>query len=335
MKYTIEGFNQRNAIALGLNSEDLVLLRWFVDFKNTSDMKKKYIKQVNDMGYWVSYNYLIQELPILFSVHPKFSNSNYNELTTKDKIDIDKKYIKACKQKIKRIMSGNLSKVLLRNKSTQRDNEGKVKSEIYVHINPTVFKALISDDITEVQKCTTDTVVQKCTIDSSTNSLYSSTTQKKQKSKDFSSSKTNKDHENINLIEQETHLVINSSNKIGKVITWKYDRLKKAIDIFKKENGKYFTLLEKIYRDDKNFAPEGKGSKANKPLTRFHNITDRTKDYTPEELEKLLKENQSRKQAKRDTQEKVNQAVEVEPIEEIVESDSPKFVPKFKPTWFK
>ena len=41
MKYTIEGFNQRNAIALGLNSEDLVLLRWFVDFKNTSDTKKK------------------------------------------------------------------------------------------------------------------------------------------------------------------------------------------------------------------------------------------------------------------------------------------------------
>lgn len=36
-------------------------------------------------------------------------------------------------------------------------------------------------------------------------------------------------------------------------------------------------------------------SKELKPLTRFHNITDRTKDYTPEELEKLLKENQERK----------------------------------------
>ena len=203
MKYTIEGFNQKNAITLGLNAEDLVLLRWFVDFKNTADMKKKYIKQVNDMGYWISYSYLIQELPILFTTHPKYTVSDYDELSSVEKIELDKKYIKACKQKIKRMLSGSLSKVLLRNKSTERDDKGRVKSEIYVHINPVVFKMLISDDITVVQKCTTDTVVQKCTtdtvvqkctIDSSTINTYSSTTHNKQKSKDFSCSEDKEKH---------------------------------------------------------------------------------------------------------------------------------------------
>ncbi len=302
MKYTIEGFNQRNAIALGLNVEDLVLLRWFVDFKNTSDMKKKYIKHANDMGYWISYSYLIQELPILFSSNPQYAIDNYNDLSDKEKIDLDKKYIKACKQKIKRILSGNLSKVLLRDKSVNRDDKGRVKSEIYVHINPVVFKLLISDDITAVQKCTTDTVVQKCTTDTvvqkctiypSTNVTYSSTTHNEQKSKDFSSSKK---HENVNLIENNTHLLLDSKNKQNKVSKWNKDRLLKAIDVFKQKEGEYFSLLEKIYNDDKNFVDKSNdSSSAPKLKTRFHNISQRYANYEPDELEKLLKESQQDK----------------------------------------
>lgn len=303
MKYTIEGFNQRNAIALGLNSEDLVLLRWFVDFKNTSDMKKKYIKHANDMGYWISYSYLIQELPILFSANPQYTVENYDSLSAKEKMNLDKKYTKACKQKIKRILSGNLSKVLLRNKSVNRDDKGRVKSEIYVHINPAVFKLLISDDITAVQKCTTDTVVQKCTTDTvvqkctiypSTINTYSSTTGSKQKSKDFSSSEK---HENINLIENNTHLKINTLTKEKKASSWDKYRLLKAIEIFKEQQGEYFSLLEKIYNDDKNFVPKNEktNNSVSKFKSRFHNINESFRKYTPEELEKLLKENQNDK----------------------------------------
>ena len=276
MKYTIEGFNQRYAISMGLNSEDLVLLRWFVDFKDTNDMKKIYLSEVNDMGYWVSYSYLIQELPILFSLHPSQTLEGYSSLTAKEKMDLDKKYIKACKQKIKRMLSGNLSKVLLRNKSTERNSDGKVKSDIYIHLNPTVFKLLISDDITEVQKCTTATEVQKCTmvtevqkctIYPSTINTYPSTTTSKKKSKDFSSDNKN---ENIVLIESKTHLKLDSKYKINKASKWDIERLTKAIDIFIEKEGQYFSLLEKIYKDDKNFVPK-KDNQPNSKLDEYNN----------------------------------------------------------------
>ena len=335
MKYTIEGFNQRNAIALGLNSEDLVLLRWFVDFKNTSDMKKKYIKHANDMGYWISYSYLIQELPILFSLNPKYTIEGYDNLSSKEKMDLDKKYTKACKQKIKRMLSGNLSKVLLRNKSVNRDDKGKVKSEIYVHINPVVFKLLISDDITAVQKCTTDTVVQKCTTDTvvqkctiypSTINTYPSTTHSKQKSKDFSCSEK---HENINLIESNTHLIVNSPTKEKKAISWNKDRLLKAIEIFKEQQGEYFSLLEKIYNDDKNFTPKSQETFNNnypKVKTRFHNINERFNEYAPNELEKLLKESQKDKFANTNNEPAIDineireRAIDI--LQERIDSDS-------------
>ena len=329
MKYTIEGFNQRNAIALGLNSEDLVLLRWFVDFKNTSDMKKKYITHANDMGYWISYSYLIQELPILFSANPKYSVGNYDNLSSKEKMDLDKKYIKACKQKIKRMLSGNLSKVLLRNKSVNRDDKGRVKSEIYVHINPVVFKTLISDDITVVQKCTADTVVQKCTIYPSTINTYSSTTHNKQKSKDFSSSEK---HENVKLIEENTHLILNSENKQNKVCKWNKDRLVKAIEIFKEQHGKYFSFLEKIYNDDKNFASKSSNSSAPKVKTRFHNINESFRNYTPDELKNQIKENQSKfenkKEAKAGIDKKALREKAINILQEKINADETRL---FKP----
>lgn len=59
---------------------------------------------------------------------------------------------------------------------------------------------------------------------------------------------------NKELIESNTHLILDSNNKIIKVKKWKKDRLIKAIEIFKSQEGVYFSLLEKIYKDDKNFA---------------------------------------------------------------------------------
>lgn len=99
---------------------------------------------------------------------------------------------------------------------------------------------------------------------------------------------------NKELIESKTHLLIESKNKINKVIGWDKNRLEKSIDIFIKNEGQYFSLLEKIYKDDKNFVPRYK-KKDSAVKTRFHNIKDRTAEYTEEELESLLFENQKRK----------------------------------------
>lgn len=99
---------------------------------------------------------------------------------------------------------------------------------------------------------------------------------------------------NKELIQSKTHLIL-SKNQENKVSKWDKDRLTKTIDIFIDEEGLYFSFLEKIYKDNKNFAPKTNGSCNKKPLTRFHNINDSTKKYTPEELENLLRENQKRK----------------------------------------
>ncbi|WFD11986.1 DnaD domain-containing protein [Tepidibacter hydrothermalis] len=63
MKFTINGFSQRRLIKLGLDSTDALILRCFVDFKDTEKMKAEMIE--NERYYWIKYEWLIQELPIL------------------------------------------------------------------------------------------------------------------------------------------------------------------------------------------------------------------------------------------------------------------------------
>ena len=43
MKFTIEGFSQKTAVALGLGVDELVILRWIVDFQSTGRMTHKII----------------------------------------------------------------------------------------------------------------------------------------------------------------------------------------------------------------------------------------------------------------------------------------------------
>lgn len=61
MKYTIEGYSQEKAVELGLNIEDLIILRWIQDFYPL--MAKKIIN--NEEYVWISYSKLLEDLPIL------------------------------------------------------------------------------------------------------------------------------------------------------------------------------------------------------------------------------------------------------------------------------
>ena len=63
MKYTILGFSQRRAVELGLDLKHLMVLRWFVDFKDSGKMTTKMFE--DDKYYWVKYDGLIEALPIL------------------------------------------------------------------------------------------------------------------------------------------------------------------------------------------------------------------------------------------------------------------------------
>lgn len=62
MKYTIEGFNQEEALKFeNLDVIDLVILRWIVDFEPS--MSKKIIDE--ETYFWVNYQSLLEALPIL------------------------------------------------------------------------------------------------------------------------------------------------------------------------------------------------------------------------------------------------------------------------------
>jgi hypothetical protein len=64
MKYTIEGFNQQKMVEYGMDANDAIILRWFVDFYSTNKMV--ILRDSNGKEFrWVNYKSLIADLPIL------------------------------------------------------------------------------------------------------------------------------------------------------------------------------------------------------------------------------------------------------------------------------
>ncbi|NME95326.1 DnaD domain protein [Clostridium cochlearium] len=63
MKYTIHGFSQKKAVELGLDNDDLLILRYFIDFKDSGAMVSTIIK--GKTFYWVKYEAILEQLPIL------------------------------------------------------------------------------------------------------------------------------------------------------------------------------------------------------------------------------------------------------------------------------
>ena len=63
MKYTVEGFSQKSLINYGLDEKDALILRYFIDFKDSGKMKMKIINEVS--YYWLKGSALLEQLPIL------------------------------------------------------------------------------------------------------------------------------------------------------------------------------------------------------------------------------------------------------------------------------
>lgn len=63
MKYTIHGFSQQKAVELGLDNDDLLILRYFIDFKDSGAMVSTIIK--DKTFYWIKYEAILDQLPIL------------------------------------------------------------------------------------------------------------------------------------------------------------------------------------------------------------------------------------------------------------------------------
>lgn len=63
MKFSIHGFFQPRAVELGLTNDDLLVLRWFVDFAGTNKMKT--IIESDGIYYWINYATILEDLPVL------------------------------------------------------------------------------------------------------------------------------------------------------------------------------------------------------------------------------------------------------------------------------
>ena len=69
MKLSILDYNQKIAVSFGLDMNDLILIRWFIDYRNTDEMNEVIFD--GKAYYWVNYKKVIEDLPIL-----KIKNEN-------------------------------------------------------------------------------------------------------------------------------------------------------------------------------------------------------------------------------------------------------------------
>lgn len=65
MKLEIMGFSQQGLMDLGLDNDDAVLLRWFIDYQGTKRMKTIPNPEDGKVYFWVNFRKLCEDLPII------------------------------------------------------------------------------------------------------------------------------------------------------------------------------------------------------------------------------------------------------------------------------
>ncbi|MGO0903500.1 hypothetical protein ACYZFO_10915 [Clostridioides difficile] len=262
MKYTILGFSQKKAVELGLNTKDLLILRWFVDFLGSGRMARKLINGIE--YYWVDYSGVIKELPILYT---EKHDTIYRVLKKLDKIGILEhatlkqggtwSYYKLGYRYIE-LISDSYQQVGNKSDCSEINPNHSDKNPTQTDINP----------------------------ERKTHLLYPSTIPCNYTTQ--SSAVVNKNKE---IIEENTHLKL-SNNMQKKVSAWDENRLLKAVDIFIEKKGEAFSFLEKIYRDNRNFI-EKDVEQVDK--NKFRNFDETFTQYTSDELDEIIKKSQKEK----------------------------------------
>lgn len=63
MRFTVHGFKQDKLIELGLDNDDALILRYFIDFRDTDSMRAEIID--GETYYWIKYEAVIESIPII------------------------------------------------------------------------------------------------------------------------------------------------------------------------------------------------------------------------------------------------------------------------------
>ena len=94
MKFTIMGFNQKQAIAMNLDLTDLMLLNWLKDFYHA--MEKTIVN--NQQYAWVNYQYILDDIPIIGIESKRSLARRFDKLCEKKLV---KKHVTNTKNQIK------------------------------------------------------------------------------------------------------------------------------------------------------------------------------------------------------------------------------------------
>ena len=330
MKYKIEGFNQRNAVAMGLKSNDLIFLRWLVDFIKSEKMLKKYEVKTDNSSYWVSYRYIIKELPILFSNPPYIEDDSYQNLSYEEKRKLNKKWINACKKKIQRMLAGNLSKVLIRNvereKKINEKCQNQIYTKVYLSINKPTYRLLTSNhtDMNSEDKTVNKGVDNLDVGDDSSSEdivgqkspvVVNSMKEKKcpagtrgQKSTVYPSTKdnfysnitsnsSNESNINVMLIRKHTNIKNKGRDFYKTVMSWDTEKLNRALEKNRTVGmgiNNTFIYLRDIYNTLPNKDSFDDNNKQYRK-TSFHNFEETYHQYSPDELNRIIEKSQKAK----------------------------------------
>lgn len=148
MRYKIFNLDQEALINLGLGVEESLLLDWILNWKDGSGMKRTFIDEKQDIGYWVNYSTVVNELPILFKQPSE--NMSEDELSKLNRNN---------KDKVGRLLK-RLNKVLTPVRKVKQGPKGKQGSEIYIVLNRESIDKLKGFENKKVAPAPTDTTTE-------------------------------------------------------------------------------------------------------------------------------------------------------------------------------
>ena len=168
MKYTIEGFDQKQLISYSLDACDALILRWFIDFSVSGKMKKTI--RGRKIFYLVRYQSIIDDLPILGIENPRNIGRRFDKFVSCGLLE--KEIIREgtgtqtifCPTDKVNALSYKENNVLKVSESTIRENTTVPENTVTSPM--TVLKSTVGENLeeTESKVITDDTKVLQSTI---------------------------------------------------------------------------------------------------------------------------------------------------------------------------
>lgn len=141
MRFNILGFDQIKSVELGLNLDELMILRHLHDF--TSSGKMEITIHEGEMYYWVNYSKFVEDLPILGMKKARVMEIFNNNLSEKPK-DWEKRLENMSESSKKRAKS--FKHIGLLKSFTKKDKEGTYSYFAFTKLFYTLLPSITDND---------------------------------------------------------------------------------------------------------------------------------------------------------------------------------------------